>query len=155
MNFAPAIMSLASGAFGLDAVRRLRNRGQDAMERSDPFGPHRAQYAQMLNDLYMNPDRVTQLPGYQAGLTAVERKMASQGYLGSGNMMLALHEHGGKMFNDEAARLAMLAGAGMKPDVDAMMRGETGSSELLSQSLGSAQFGMHQLLPLIMRSYNG
>lgn len=46
-----------------------------------------------------DPSVVPNMPGYQAGLEAVRRTMASQGYQGSGNMMLALQKYGGDMYN--------------------------------------------------------
>lgn len=46
-----------------------------------------------------NPADVASLPGYQAGLEAVQRSMASQGYQGSGNMATALLKYGGDAYN--------------------------------------------------------
>ena len=34
------------------------------------------------------------MPGYEAGLEAIQRSMAAQGYQGSGNMMAALQQYG-------------------------------------------------------------
>lgn len=51
-----------------------------------------------------NAGDVTSLPGYQAGLEAVQRSMASQGYSGSGNMMAALQKYGGDFYNNAATQ---------------------------------------------------
>lgn len=45
-----------------------------------------------------NPANLTKMPGYQAGLEAVQRSMAAQGYQGSGNMMAALQKYGGDAY---------------------------------------------------------
>lgn len=45
------------------------------------------------------PGDITSVPGYQAGLEAVQRSLAAQGYQGSGNMMAALHKYGGDAYN--------------------------------------------------------
>ena len=46
-----------------------------------------------------SPGEVTSLPGYEAGMEAVRRSMASQGYQGSGNMMAAMAKYGGDFYN--------------------------------------------------------
>lgn len=62
-----------------------------------------------------DPSKLTSMPGYQAGLEAVMRSMAAQGYQGSGNMMAALQKYGGdaysQMWGNQIA--AAQAGAGM------------------------------------------
>lgn len=141
-----ALMSFGSGLFGLNRSKKQDELQRQMVERSDPFGPQRAQYAARLNSLYANPSQVENLPGYKAGLDAVERKMASQGYLGSGNMMLALHDYGGRMFDNEAARLAELAGAGMRPDVGGIAKINENATDTANKSLGSLGFGLKQLL---------
>jgi hypothetical protein len=82
---------------------------------SDPFGPYRGQYGAELAQLEANPGSITTRPGYAAGLQAIERSLASQGYTGSGNSMFALANYGQNFFNAEANRLATLAGAGAPP----------------------------------------
>jgi hypothetical protein len=73
----------------------------------------------------------------------VERKMASQGYNGSGNMMTALQRYGGDAFNSEAARLAQLAGANFAPSGgQALLSGNVAANNLASQSLGSLGYGV-------------
>lgn len=134
-------MGIGSGLYGLYQANQMKKLSQQAMDRSDPFGPERAQYAQRLRELYADPSGVQNLPGYKAGLQAVERKMASQGYNNSGNMMLALHDYGGRAFDSEANRLGTLAGAGMQPDARAAIMARQGASDLTSRSLASMAFG--------------
>lgn len=69
-------MEVLSGLYALDQSRKLQ-----AMTRPP------------------NPADLTKMPGYQAGLEAVERSLASQGYQGSGNMMAALQKYGGDAYS--------------------------------------------------------
>lgn len=62
-----------------------------------------------------SPGDVTQLPGYQAGLEAVRRTMASQGYGGSGNMMAALAKYGGDFYNQAVDQRVKVANAQAGP----------------------------------------
>lgn len=142
------LMSFGSGLFGLRRAKKQDDLAREMLNRSDPFGPQRAQYAQRLNELYADPSQVERLPGYKAGLDAVERKMASQGYLGSGNMMLALHDYGGRMFDNEAARLATLAGGGMLPDTGTFAKMTSDNTDLYGKSLASLGFGGKNLSSL-------
>lgn len=78
-----------------------------------------------------NPADITGMPGYQAGLEAVRRSMASQGYQGSGNMMLALQKYGGDMYNQYTNQRLNSAMAGSGPATGALS-----SMALLSAGLG-------------------
>lgn len=142
------LMSFGSGFFGLRRAKKQDDLAREMLNRSDPFGPQRAQFAQRLNELYADPSQVERLPGYKAGLDAVERKMASQGYLGSGNMMLALHDYGGRMFDNEAARLATLAGGRMSPDTGTFAKMTSDNTDLYGKSLASLGFGGKSLSSL-------
>jgi hypothetical protein len=75
-KYGPTLMQIYSGMEGRKQSKKL----QKQMELPDPGD-------------------VTKLPGYQAGLEAVQRSMAAQGYQGSGNMMLALQRHGENAYN--------------------------------------------------------
>jgi len=63
---------------------------------------------------------VTQLPGYQAGLQAVERRMNAQGFQGSGNMMTELAKYGGDAYNQAATQRINSSNAQMGPLVAEM-----------------------------------
>ena len=69
--------------------------------------------------------------------------MASQGYLGSGNMMIALQDYGGRIYDAEANRLAQLAGFGFDPKAgtSAGISGSAAAAELASRSLASLGYG--------------
>lgn len=139
-------LNIGSGLYGLSQAQKLRSIASQAAATQDPFAAQRAQYGQKLNDLYANPSNVQALPGYQAGIDAVTRKMASQGYLGSGNMMAALQDYGGNAFNAEAARLSGLAGAGFAPTGGQVrVAGNVGANNLAGISLASLGYGARGL----------
>jgi hypothetical protein len=75
-KYGPTLMQIYSGMEGRKQSKKL----QKQMELPDP-------------------SEVTKLPGYQAGIEAVQRSLAAQGYQGSGNMMLALQRHGENAYN--------------------------------------------------------
>jgi len=138
--------SIGSGLYGMRQAQQTRQLAEKAAGIQDPFMGERAKYASELSSLYADPLRVERLPGYKAGLSAVERKMASQGYLGSGNMMLALQDYGGRAFDAEAARLASLAGAQFAPSGgQTLLSGTSQANELASKSLGSLGYGVRGL----------
>lgn len=62
-----------------------------------------------------SPGQVTSIPGYQAGLDAVQRSMAAQGYQGSGNMMAALSKYGGDAYNQYVQQRLASAQGQMAP----------------------------------------
>lgn len=153
-NNAGSLLSLGSGAYGMYQGRQMQQMAQQAFGRSDPFGQYRGQYAEQLAGLMKDPSSVTKDPGYEfardEGLNAVERKMASQGYLGSGNMAAALQERAqgfaGDYLNQRIATLAGLAGAGVNPNFGAALSGYGGGADLQSQGLGSIGYGVGRLL---------
>ena len=93
---------IGAGLYGMELSNQTR-------QQADPMAQYRAQYAQQLNALMQNPSSVTSLPGYQAGLDAVQRSMAAQGYTGSGNMMAALQNYGGQFYQQQLSNLSSLA----------------------------------------------
>lgn len=148
------LMDVASGIYGLTQARGIRKAGERAVNdvrALDPMIADRAGYARQLAQLSADPSRLEKTPGYQAGLQAVERKMASQGYLGSGNMMLALHNYGGEAFNREIARLAALASPsdGLLKSVagaaDTRTRARGAAADLTGRSLGSVGYGLYNM----------
>ncbi len=129
--------SIAGGLYGMRQAER-------AAERMDPFGPHRARYAQLLQDLEANPGSVSRLPGFRAGLRAIESSTAAGGYFGSGNAAAALSEFGGNFYQQELARLAQLAGAGATPGAGAL-----GALDATGRSMASIGYGIGQLGQLL------
>jgi hypothetical protein len=79
---------------------------------ANPNAPYQAQYAQQLAALQANPNSITSMPGYQAGLQANERALASQGMTGSGNAMAELQNYGGNFYQQQLSNLQGLMMAG-------------------------------------------
>jgi len=118
-------MNLVSGIYGMNKASQLEKLAQAA-------SPMRTQAVSDAAALQADPSRVTSLPGYKAGLQAVERRMAAQGYLGSGNMMVALRDYGGKQYDTELARLTALA----QPSATEL-QGTIAANQMRNQSLQS------------------
>lgn len=112
LRTAGGLASVLSSLYGSSQARGMTS---DAVNRMDPFGPFRSQYATQLSALMNNPGSITEMPGYKAGEQAVMRSMGAQGYQGSGNMAGALMDYGNKFYGTEVDRLAGLAGAGINP----------------------------------------
>jgi hypothetical protein len=132
-------LNIFSGLYGLNAAQQM----QQMAKSSDPFAAYRPGYAAQLNQLTSNPSMITSMPGYKAGLQAVERSMASQGYQGSGNMMAALQKYGGDFYNQQVNQLASLGGANISPSV--AMQGMGMGNLLAGQSLASLGYGTRML----------
>lgn len=91
-----------------------------------------------LNALLQNPDQIYKMPGWEAGLEAVLRTGAGQGYLGSGNMMLALNKYGGDFYNNTVSQLNSIATGGQ-----AVQAGyNVGSANLFGQGTNSLGYWM-------------
>lgn len=139
-------LNVGSGLYGLKQSRDIASAAKEGAARMDPFGAQRPQYQAQLSQLMADPSKITSMPGYKAGLDAVERKMASQGYVGSGNMMAALQDYGGNVFNQEAMRLATLAGANISPSGgDIAYRGLSAASDASSRALATLGFSAKQI----------
>lgn len=133
------LASIASGVYGMKLAG-------DARQASDPFAPYRGAYGAQLAALEANPGSIVSRPGFQAGLETIQRKSAASGYYGSGNMASALSRYSGDFYNQEAARLAGLAGAGQTPGA-----GQALGADLASQSLGSIGYGLAPMLERFIR----
>lgn len=136
-------MSIGSGLYGMYNSEQQKKLAKQIMERSDPFAASRGMYGERLNALMNDPSGIDKVPGYAAGLQAVERKMASQGYNGSGNMMAALSKYGGDFYNQEVARLMQLSGANATPGAGSGVAGQQFNSgvDTASRALASLGYG--------------
>lgn len=76
---------------------------------------------------------VTKLPGYEAGLDAVRRSMAAQGFAGSGNMATAMLRYGGDAYDKAVQQRILASQAGAGPAY-----GTASSLALLSSGLRGA-----------------
>ena len=125
---------IVSGIYGLKLAG-------DARKASDPFGQYRGAYGNQLAQLEANPSTITGRPGWQAGMEAIQRNNAARGYAGSGNEMAVMSRYGGEFFNNEAQRLAGLAGAGAAPGA-----GQFPAANLTGQGLASIGYGLAPFL---------
>ena len=132
-------LNLVSGLYGLNAAQQM----QAMTGRADPFGAYRPGYAAQLSQLTADPSRITSMPGYRAGLQAVQRSMAAQGYQGSGNMMAALQKYGGDFYGQEVNRLASLGGANISPQI--ALQGQGMAADLASRGLASLGYGTRMM----------
>ena len=107
--------NLLSVIRGLGAKGNVTDASLAGAAIADPFGLQRQFYQQQLQQLFSDPSKLQQYPGYKAGLQAVERRGAAQGWNGSGNMMTSLQDYGQNFFKDTVAQLAGLAGANIGP----------------------------------------
>jgi len=144
-EYAP-LASLASGISGLSRANQLAKQAAALGKRADPWGQSGGRGAAdaQLQGLLKDPNAIYGMPGYQAGLDAVQRKMASQGYLGSGNMMAALQQYGGDFYNNAVKNLGGLSGANTNPGTGAEIEllGTKSANDLASQSMASLGYGM-------------
>lgn len=144
------LMDLAGNALGgLSAYNQHQN-AERIGDEANPFGAHRPAYGNMLAAQMADPSSFASDPGYQftrdQGLEAVTRKMASQGYGGSGNMATELAGYASGLASQyrgqELDRLAQLAGAGIMPASRASAtQAESASNDQLSSLLASIGYG--------------
>lgn len=124
-----SVGDLLRGGFGLYQANQLRHAAQ-------PSAINQQAEAQ-LQALMANPSGVTNLPGYGAGLEAVQRGMAAGGFLGSGNMATALQKYGGDFYNNAVGQYSNLSQLGRGNDANYRM----GSIQLAGQALNSLGYG--------------
>lgn len=138
-NISP--LSIAQGAYGLFQSKKLKDQMAQLAQQADPQAPYRAGYASKLNGLVNDPSSITSMPGYQAGLQAVQRSMGAQGYQGSGNMMAALQKYGGDFYNNQVSQLNGLAGGSPSQAAQLGYQGAVDSTNLVGQSLNKIAYG--------------
>lgn len=138
--------SIGQGLYGLYSANRMKKQAAEAGKRADPWGAYRGDAAGRLDALSRDPSSITSDPGYEAGLQAVQRSMAAQGYQGSGNMMAALQKYGGDFYEKAIARLSGLAGAGQNPAAGPTleMQGNVNATNLIGQSFNRLSYGVNR-----------
>lgn len=102
----------------LYSANRAKSQQKDAqkfareqMEQLDPFAEYRPEFAKQLSALSKDPSIIKDSASYKARLQAAERTIASQGYTGSGNALVAAAEAGAAAYQQEFDNLSMLSGA--------------------------------------------
>jgi len=137
------VSSMGSGVAGLIAAGNLMGAAGQAQRTADPFGPYRSQYADLMSNITNDPSQIQKLPGYQAGLQAVQRSLAAQGYTGSGNMMAAMAKYGGDFYNNAMQLYGGLSGAQFNPASAAQLglQGKQSAISLAGNSLNRLGYG--------------
>lgn len=92
-------------------AKKAGKQNQAAIDAADPYAPYRDDAAQRLNALIADPDSITETATYKARQKAAERTMASQGYSGSGNAIMASTDAAAQSYQQEFQNLAALSGA--------------------------------------------
>jgi hypothetical protein len=125
----------ARGALGLAGAARFAYLGRSSE------GERAA--SDQLGNLMKNPGDVTKLPGFAAGQQAVERASAGRGYLGSGNLTVALSKYGDTFYNNAVNTFSNVANA------NSAVRNNynTNATALALQSLGSLGYGYMRSKP--------
>lgn len=140
MSISP--MSVIQGLSGLFQQNKLKKLSEQLSGMADPQAPYRGARAAELDTLMKDPSKITEYPGYQAGLEAVQRSRAAQGYNGSGNMMASLAKYGGDFFNNAVSQLNGLAGGSPGGAANLRYQGSVDSTNLLGQSLNRIGYGL-------------
>lgn len=141
------------------SLEEYRKRMLEAANRSDPFGPQRAQYQQQLSELMANPSSVQNLPGYQAQYNAMleglQRTQAAQGKIGGGEAKQQIASLAGQMqgqyYNQEVERLMALAGAGISPAQAGQIQA-TGAANYMggsAQNVANTVYGLQNIANLV------
>lgn len=136
-------LAYQSGRSAQDLAGRTLATAGSWAQAQDPFAANRVMFGQKMMDLMKNPSGLTQTPGWQAGLEAIQRTMGAQGYQGSGNMMAELSKYGGDFFRNYMSMLGGFAGAGQAPGAGAgtMMQGLRDAASLIGQGQASQAYG--------------
>jgi hypothetical protein len=82
---------------------------------ADPFAAARPQFTAAALNMLQHPESISSTPGFKAGTEAVNRGMAAQGFLGSGNQSAALMNFGENFWLNDMMQLAQLGGANVNP----------------------------------------
>lgn len=114
LGLASVGLSLYSGYEGLKAAEEMKRRGQAYDDRISGLtsgvmarGP--SKYRAQLDALMADPSSLQNTPGYTAGIQGMERRLASQGFTGSGNAKAALAKYGGDTYAQQVELLRRLA----------------------------------------------
>lgn len=110
LGLASAGLSLYSGYEGLKAAEEMKRRSEMYDQRlSGVMGRGPSKYRAQLDALMADPSSLERTPGYMSGLQAVERRLAAQGFTGSGNAKAALAKYGGDVYAQQVELLRRLA----------------------------------------------
>lgn len=153
MAITASVVGIAGTAYGAYQSNKMSSMANQAMK--DPFGKqNRVFYRQLLRHLVEDPSSAFKDPAFMAsqdqGLKAVQRTMAAQGFLGSGNEATALMDysqsHALDWLKSQEELFAQLGGAQFTSSPGAAVAGQTSAMQGWNNSMGQlgslmAQFG--------------
>lgn len=93
----------------------------------DPYAQYRGAAATQLNSLMANPSSAIDSSYGQALQEGAARSMASQGYTGSGNAVVAAANAGGTAYQQQFNNLSQLSGASQGPAYGAGLAAQQGN----------------------------
>lgn len=128
-----AVIGAGTAIYGASQAKKQQKNAQKAqsqqMEALDPYAKYRPGAAERLDALSKDPSAIQDSAPYKARMQAAERTIASQGYTGSGNALVAAAEAGAAAYQQEFDNLAMLSGASQGQGARASAYG-TGASSI-------------------------
>ena len=141
LGTAGGMMNLGTGIYGLYQSEQQRKLAKLAAMRADPWGTSGGRdlaASQLQGVLSGGSDAYMNTPAYRARMQAVQRSMAANGYLGSGNMAVAAANAGTAGYNEYLQQMSGLAGANQNPAASGTMEltGTSGANNLAMNSLG-------------------
>jgi hypothetical protein len=144
------ILQMGSGIYGIAQGQQMKALAEQQMAAAN---------AQRGSVPMPTAESITKMPGYEAGLEAVQRSMLAQGYQGSGNMMGALQQYGGQAY--QQAMQNYLANQGVANQSTQLGGNILGSSASLTGSglaamgqgaLFASPWGMPAMMAMMARS---
>lgn len=109
-----AAIGVATTVYATNAAKKEGKKNRDAAANAakgaDPYAEYRAGAAADLDALQADPSKIKNTAEYKARMMAAERTMASQGYTGSGNAMVAAAEAGASVYQQAFDNLARQSG---------------------------------------------
>ena len=143
-------LDIVSGVNILDNILNDEGDNQDTIDSGlqvdAPFAPYRDQFGQQLVDLYNDPSKIADTPGYKFSLSqgqeALARYQASKGGRYSGNALIEADQFAqdtaSTMWDSEISKLMTLSGANFNP---AGAGGNAATQTIGNTNLGSSQLG--------------
>lgn len=141
LSMMSSLVNAGTGLYGLYQSEQQKKLAKLAAMRSDPWGTSGGRdlaAGQLKGVLEGGSAAYENTPAYRARMQAVQRSMAANGYLGSGNMAVAAANAGTAGYNEYLQQMSGLAGANANPATASTleMTGTSGANNLAMNSLG-------------------
>lgn len=135
------LANLGTSIYGMYQSEQMKRLAKLAGAQADPWGASGGRSlaaGQLQGVLAGGSAAYEQTPAYKARMQAVQRSMAANGYLGSGNMAVAAANAGGAGYNEYLQMMGGLSGANANPASAAQLEltGNSSANNLAINSLG-------------------